>query len=131
MKMKKNNAKKENNQQGMLQLCFKTAGDYIKKNYNLKVIGICTDSPSNISGTTKIYTNKILDYSRNFDGFLALTNELGDLFNKKSKPQLIFEGIVEDKLPNPIVNEFGEFTPFGLVDALWASLEFRDSTSKI
>lgn len=87
--------------------------NYLKKNYNLKVIGICTDSPSNISGTTKIYTNKILDYSRNFDGFLALTNELGDLFNKKSKPQLIFEGIVEDKLPNPIVNEFGDYFFFG------------------
>ena len=69
--------------------------------FNVPVIGICTDSPSNISGTKRSYTLNILKQASKFSGCLALTEGLNDLFNPDDKPSYIFEGLVEDrKFPN-------------------------------
>ena len=65
--------------------------------FKVPVIGICTDSPSNISGTRRSYTLNILKYARKFSGYLALTEGLKDLFNTEDKPSYIFEGLVEDR----------------------------------
>ena len=69
----------------------------IKKKYKRPTLGICTDSPSNISGTKRSYTLYLLKHTSDFDGYLALTDGLNNLFNPNGKPSYIFEGLVEDK----------------------------------
>ena len=69
----------------------------IKKKYKRPVLGICTDSPSNISGTTRSYTLYLLKHTKDYNGFLALTDGLNNLFNPEGKPSYIFEGLVENK----------------------------------
>ena len=69
----------------------------INKKYHLPVIGVCTDSPSNISGTSKSYTLHLLEEAKLHSGYLALTAGLNNLFNPENKPNLVFEGIVEDR----------------------------------
>ena len=69
----------------------------IQKKYKRPVLGVCTDSPSNISGTTRSYTLFLLKHTREYDGYLSLTDGLNGLFNPDGKPSYIFEGIVEDK----------------------------------
>lgn len=67
-----------------------------KKHTHLPLIGVCTDSPSNISNTSRSYTMYLLKKSRNLDGYISLTKSLNDLFNKANKPNIIVEGLVED-----------------------------------
>ena len=59
------------------------------------IIGVCTDSPSNISGTNRSYTTYLLKSAQVLSGTIALTDELNELFNPNNKPSLIMEGIVE------------------------------------
>lgn len=61
------------------------------------VIGVCTDSPSNISGTRRSYALNILAQAEHFSGYIALTEGLKDLFNPNEKPSYVFEGLVEDR----------------------------------
>ncbi len=69
----------------------------INKKYHLPAVAVCTDSPSNISGTNKSYTVHLLQEAKLRDGYLALTQGLSNLFNPNNKPSLVFEGIVEDR----------------------------------
>lgn len=69
----------------------------INKKYKLPVIGVCTDSPSNISGTKRSYTMYLLKNTQEFSGYIALTEGLNLLFNPNNKPSYIFEGLVEDR----------------------------------
>lgn len=69
----------------------------LKDKYKIPVIGICTDSPSNITGTRRSYTVYLLEHCADFDGYIALTEGLNNLFNPSGKPGYIFEGIVEDR----------------------------------
>lgn len=66
-----------------------------RKHNNYNVIGVVTDSPSNISNTKRSYTTFLLDKTRNLSGYIALTKELDELFNPYGKPSKIIEGIVE------------------------------------
>ena len=66
------------------------------KKYQMPIIGVCTDSPSNISGTTRTYTLLLLKLAKNLDGYIALTSGLNELFNEQEKPSVIIEGIVEN-----------------------------------
>ena len=66
------------------------------KKYHMPVIGVCTDSPSNITGTTRAYTLLLLKLAKNLNGYIALTSGLNELFNEQNKPHVIIEGIVED-----------------------------------
>ena len=69
----------------------------IKAKYKRPTIGICTDSPSNISGTKRSYTLYLLNHTKDLDGYISLTDGLNGLFNPQSKPSYIFEGLVENK----------------------------------
>ena len=69
----------------------------LKKKYKRPILGVCTDSPSNISGTKRSYTLYLLSHCEKFDGYLVLTEGLNDLFNPNHKPAYIFEGLVEDR----------------------------------
>lgn len=69
---------------------------YLMKRFkNIKYIGVVSDSPSNISNTSRSYTKYILNHTSSLDGYIALTRELNDLYNLNKKPYLINEGIVE------------------------------------
>lgn len=83
------------------------------KEYSVPVIGMCTDSPSNISGTKKSYTLYVLNKGRKLDGYISLTPSLNDLFNPEEKPNITVEGVVEDELPNPVENKDGKYFFFG------------------
>ena len=85
----------------------------LSKKFNIPAVGLCTDSPSNISGTKKSYALFILSNGRKLDGYVSLTAGLNDLFNVNSKPSLIVEGVVENELPKPIKNEYGDYFFFG------------------
>lgn len=71
--------------------------NYISKKNSLPIIGICTDSPSNITGTRRSYTLSLLHQADNLSGYLCLTKSLNELFNQNNKPSLIIEGLVEDQ----------------------------------
>lgn len=64
----------------------------------IPVIGICTDSPSNITGTLKSYTKFLLNKAAKLDGYITLTEELNTLFNDHNKPHMVIEGIVENNI---------------------------------
>ena len=82
----------------------------LSKMYSIPTIGICTDSPSNITGTSKAYTVYLLSQASKCYGYIALTNELNMLFNPNSKPSLILEGIVDETKKNKL--SIGIDTPY-------------------
>lgn len=75
--------------------CIRIA-NFIGKKLDLRVIGICTDSPSNITGTNRAYTLYLLKQAKKCDGYIALTTGLNDLYNEEERPHIILEGIVEN-----------------------------------
>ncbi len=87
-------------------------GSYLKKKFKIPCVGICTDSPSNISGTSKLYTQFLLNNTKHFDGYITLTEALNNLYNPAKKPHIVFEGIVESKPIEPLeIN--GKYIFFG------------------
>ena len=84
------------------------ATKYAKK-YKMPIIGVCTDSPSNITGTTRAYTMLILKLSKSLSGYIALTSGLNELFNEQEKPAIILEGIVEDGEVIKEENPYGRY----------------------
>lgn len=72
-------------------------GTFIKDKYHKKVIGICTDSPKNITGVDNRYIKTILDNSQKLDGYISLTEGLNSLFNKDNKKNIVIGGIIEDE----------------------------------
>lgn len=70
----------------------------LSKTYSIPTIGICTDSPSNITGTNKTYTLYLLKQAAKCYGYISLTSELSELYNPNNKGTLIIEGIVDECL---------------------------------
>lgn len=87
----------------------------IGKKYSIPVIGVCTDSPSNITGTRRSFTVNLLNQSKDLDGYISLTKSLEELFNPHDKPSFIFEGLVEDK---PVVYQLPKRSYFFFGGAL-------------
>lgn len=83
------------------------------KKTRIPIVGICTDSPSNISGTSKAYTLLLLNLASNLDGYICLTSALNDLFNQNHKPNIIIEGLVESNDPIKNENKYGKYLFFG------------------
>lgn len=73
-----------------------TCATYVAKKLGMKSIGVCTDSPSNISGTKKSFTLYLLKNAHKLSGYISLTEELNEMFNDKDAPHIVFEGIVDD-----------------------------------
>ena len=82
---------------------------YAAKRKHYPIIGVCTNSPSNITGTKRSYALSVLNLSKYLDGTIALTPALNDLFNEKNKPSIIIEGLCEDRLPLPGDNKYGKY----------------------
>lgn len=90
-----------------------SVANYLKKKFSLPLVGVCTDSPSNISNTRRSYTLYLMKKSKDLDGYIGLTKELVDLFNSENRPSMVIEGLVENKLPEPIENKYGDYLFFG------------------
>ena len=82
---------------------------YFAKKFKLPIIGVCTDSPSNIAGTNRTYTMFLLRLAKTLNGYICLTQGLNELFNDQNKPAIIFEGIVENDEVVPGVNKYGKY----------------------
>ena len=82
---------------------------YAAKRKHMSLLGVCTNSPSNITGTNRSYSLKVLKLAKNLDGTIALTPALNDLYNEKGKPSIVIEGLVEDRLPLPGENKYGKY----------------------
>ena len=82
---------------------------YAAKRKHMPIIGVCTNSPSNITGTNRSYALNVLKLAKHLDGTIALTPALNDLYNEKNKPSIIVEGLVEDYLPLPGDNKYGKY----------------------
>ena len=87
--------------------------NYLQRRFHRPALGICTDSPSNISGTNKSYTMYLLKSCQKLDGFITLTEGLNLLFNQNNKSHITIEGVVESKecKDSPIVE--GKYFFFG------------------
>ncbi len=85
----------------------------IGKKRHLKVIGICTDSPSNITNTSRSYTLLILKLAKDLSGYISLTTGLNNLFNEQEKPSLIIEGLVDKDITYNNKNIYGDYLFFG------------------
>ena len=82
---------------------------YAAKRKRLPIVGVCTNSPSNVSNTNRSYSLSILKLAKSLDGTIALTPALNDLYNENNKPSIIVEGLVEDRLPFPGDNKYGKY----------------------
>lgn len=71
--------------------------NYLQRFFAVPAIGICTDSPSNITGTNRSYTMFLLKRCQRLDGFITLTEGLNLLFNQNNKKHITIEGVVESK----------------------------------
>ena len=91
-----------------------TNANIARNKYQRPLIGVLTDSPSNISGTPRSYTLYLLKQGQGLDGYISLTEGLNDMFNEENKPYMIKEGIVEDNDAKPInTNKYGKYFFFG------------------
>lgn len=78
--------------------CLLTAR-YMQKKYHYPIIGVCTDSPKNITGINEQYISSILNNAQQLDGYITLTEDLNKLFNIHDKKHINIEGVIEDELP--------------------------------
>ena len=88
--------------------------NYLQRTFRIPAIGICTDSPSNITGTTRSYTMYLLKRAQRLNGFVTLTEGLNFLFNKQNKPHIVLEGVVESNRTDPKIKKVdGKYIFFG------------------
>lgn len=83
----------------------------LRNKSHAKIIGICTDSPNNISFISDSYKNRLLKLGRTLDGYVCLTNKINSLYNT-NKPFVIIDGINELTEFNSPIQE-GKYIYFG------------------
>ncbi len=114
---------------------LKSAIKFAKK-YNLKVYGVCTDNPNNISFITDSYKNKLMKLGQSLDGYISLTKAITDLYNVHNKPFIQIDGVSEDieEIGKPLITDkyiyFGgslmeEYGVYSLIEA-YKELNFKD-----
>lgn len=77
----------------------------ISKIFKVTCVGIVTDLPEDMLKTNRL--NKILE--NNFDLYVLLTEQMNEKINKKKKPYIVIEGIVDpnmDSRDNLIENKY-------------------------
>lgn len=68
------------------------------KSKHAKVVGMLTDNPANLTGSKKMYVKTVYKNVKKLDAVLSLSNGLLKAFNVLSKPNYIFEGLVDEKI---------------------------------
>ena len=95
------------------------------KKFNLPIIGVCNNTPSGIHDTGKSYTKLLLDTAGNLSGYIALTSSLNTLYNKYDRPNLVFEGILDDTVSKTKENKYGDYIFYN------GSLDPRDGVDEL
>ena len=85
----------------------------IKLKKHIKIIGVCTDNPKNISFTSKHYQNKLLALGRLLDGYIVLTEKINELYNKRNKPFIKIDGVSDTISDNNERIVEGDYIYFG------------------
>lgn len=91
-----------------LRLNLLKAAKKIAKQYNVKIVGMLTDNPMNISGGYNFVKVRQKREASTLDGYLSLTQGLVDTFNP-NVPSYVFEGLVmeeDEGKKDPIFNYF-------------------------
>ncbi len=91
---------------------LKNAIKYGQK-YNMKIIGVCTDSPFNISFLKERYKQKLLKLGQSLDGYIVLTEKIGELYNIHHKPCVCIDGVSEINNINLPRRIEGDYIYFG------------------
>lgn len=74
----------------LIKLAFK-----ISKKYNIPIVGIITDYPTNLSHVSKKYIDSVLKYLPLFDLYYCLTSELEKKANVYNRPSVVIEGLID------------------------------------
>ena len=91
-----------------LRLNLVRAAKKIAKKYRVKIVGMLTDNPLNLSSGNDFLHKHLIKEVSTFDGYLSLTQGLVNVFNS-NVPSYIFEGLVteeEEDKKDPIFNYF-------------------------
>lgn len=91
-----------------LRLNLLRAAKKIALQYNVKIVGMLTDNPMNLSSGSNYIKSKQLLEANNLDGYLSLTEGLVNVYNADA-PSYVFEGLVceeKDIGKDPINNYF-------------------------
>ena len=115
---------------------LKSAIKFAKK-HSLKVYGVCTDNPNNISFIADSYKNKLMKLGQSLDGYISLTKAITELYNVHNKPFIQIDGVSEDieEIGKPLINDkyiyFGgslmeEYGVYSLIDA-FLRLKLKDT----
>ena len=91
-----------------LRLNLLKAAKKIAKDYKVKIVGMLTDNPFNLSNRNAFVNKSLVKQASSLDGFLSLTNGLVEVFNT-NKPSYVFEGLVSEESEgkkDPIFNYF-------------------------
>lgn len=114
---------------------LKSAIKFAKK-HSLKVYGVCTDNPNNISFITDSYRNKLMKLGQSLDGYISLTKAITELYNVHNKPFIQIDGVSEDieEIGKPLIKDkyiyFGgslmeEYGVYSLIEA-YKELNLKD-----
>lgn len=77
-----------------LRLSVLKAARKIADEFNVKIVGMLTDNPNNLSIKRKDYVRQLRRITKSLDGYLSLTDGLVQLYGGY-KPSYIFEGLVD------------------------------------
>lgn len=80
----------------------------IAEQYKVKIVGMLTDNPFNLSSGSNYIKNKQKQEASNLNGYLSLTEGLVNAFNR-NVPSYVFEGLVaeeNDSGKDPVHNYF-------------------------
>ena len=80
----------------VLNLSLLKAAIKYRKKYGQQIVGICTDSPLNISFLSKGYKKKLLELGQQLDAYIVLTEKINELYNINHKPYVCIDGINEN-----------------------------------
>ena len=91
-----------------LRLNLLKAAKKIAKKYNVKIVGMLTDNPFNLSSGSSFIKKYLVKEASNLNGYLSLTNGLVEIYNSHA-PSYVFEGLVSEESEgkkDPIFNYF-------------------------
>ena len=91
-----------------LRLNLLKAAKKIAKLYDVKIVGMLTDNPYNLSSGSSFVRKNLVLQGLGVDGYLSLTNGLVEVYDS-DKPHYVFEGLVSEEkegMKDPIFNYF-------------------------
>ena len=66
--------------------------------HHAKIVGMLTDNPANLSNVKARFTKLVMKNAHGLDGYLSLSNGLLKAYGVLSKPNYIFEGLVDEAI---------------------------------